>query len=248
MLKIAWLRHNKTGKSGFFGQSNIDAEQPTNSQITLIQEHLGQFFGPNVDVDIYFSTLKRTHQGWKALKHGIEKKSLFNIVQESQLSFLNEQNFGILEGLNFAEISTHKPDLAKDIHLAMQQDPAGFRPDQGESFVDLCKRFDQGFQEHFINLKTNIASQTNPHHKNILCIAHAGIIRAQLRLALGLSHHKALSIAIAPFSLTLLHCFNNHDLDNSYNQHKIMDQSQKHQSLGFDCLEWSLEATNIKAL
>ena len=92
-----------------------------------------------------------------------------------------EQDFGTWEGLPFADL----PDLGS---LSLP-DLAQHRPPQGESFADVCARVQPA-------LLSFTAAQS-------VLIVHAGVIRAALGLALGLSH-LGLSFQIAPLSLTRL--------------------------------------------
>ncbi|MEO5621429.1 MAG: histidine phosphatase family protein [Cypionkella sp.] len=94
-----------------------------------------------------------------------------------------EQDFGTWEDQPYAGL----PDLGP-LSLA---DLAAHRPPQGESFNDLTARVAPVFD----------ALLTQPGTSIIL--AHAGVIRAALGLALGQSH-LGLAFQIAPLSLTRL--------------------------------------------
>ncbi|MDZ7905518.1 MAG: histidine phosphatase family protein [Cypionkella sp.] len=92
-----------------------------------------------------------------------------------------EQDFGAWEGLPYADL----PDIGPLQGAALAQ----FAPPQGESFADLCARvwpFYQGLGAG--------------HH---VIVAHAGVIRAALGLALGAAH-LGLGFSLAPLSLTRL--------------------------------------------
>lgn len=90
-----------------------------------------------------------------------------------------EQDFGAWEGLPYAEL----PDLGP---LTTNQ-LAHHRPEAGESFVDLCAR---------------ITPALRALTRDTLIVAHAGTVRAALSLVAG---NGALSFAVAPLSLTILH-------------------------------------------
>jgi alpha-ribazole phosphatase len=94
-----------------------------------------------------------------------------------------EQDFGTWEDQPYADL----PDLGP-LPLA---DLAAHRPPQGESFNDLAARVAPVFDA--------ILAQPGPS----IILAHAGIIRAALGLALGQSH-LGLAFQIAPLSLTRL--------------------------------------------
>lgn len=96
-----------------------------------------------------------------------------------------EQDFGAWEDQPYADL----PDLGP-LSLA---DLAAHRPPDGESFADLAARVAPVFEA--------LQSQSGP----LIILAHAGVIRAALGLALGQSC-LGLAFQIAPLSHTRLIC------------------------------------------
>ncbi|WGT51421.1 histidine phosphatase family protein [Thioclava nitratireducens] len=97
-----------------------------------------------------------------------------------------EQDFGDWEGIPFDQL----PDLG-----AMSgADLARHRPPGGESFADLCARVAPALQE--------IAWQGG----QVAVMAHAGVVRAALALALG-QEAPALSFRVDPLSVTRITAF-----------------------------------------
>ncbi len=94
---------------------------------------------------------------------------------------LREQDFGDWEGVPFADLP--------DIGPLPQPDLAAFAPPNGESFQTLCAR-------------AAPALMALPAGRHIV-VAHAGIVRAALGLALG-APHLGLGFSVAPLSLTRL--------------------------------------------
>lgn len=94
-----------------------------------------------------------------------------------------EQDFGAWEGVAFGDL----PDLG-DLALA---DLAACRPPGGQSFLDLCQIVTPAVQD--------LATRSG----RVAVLAHAGVIRAALGLALG-SAERGLAFQIAPLSLTRL--------------------------------------------
>lgn len=90
-----------------------------------------------------------------------------------------EQDFGDWEGMIFADL----PDLGP----MSQDDLATHRPPGGESFADLCAR--------------TAPVLRSAQGGRVAIIAHAGVVRAGLALALG-SIPAALGFEVAPLSLT----------------------------------------------
>ncbi|MCV2872766.1 histidine phosphatase family protein [Defluviimonas sp. WL0050] len=90
-----------------------------------------------------------------------------------------EQDFGDWEGMAFTDL----PDLGAISSSAL----ATYRPPGGESFSDLCTRIAPVLS----------AAQGG----SVAIVAHAGVVRAGLALALG-SAPAALGFEVAPLSLT----------------------------------------------
>lgn len=99
-----------------------------------------------------------------------------------------EQDFGVQEGMAFADL----PDLGP---MALE-DLARIRATGGESFVDMVARTEPALMDLFRQVQ-----QSGP----IAVVAHAGTARAALGLALG-QPHLGLSFEIEPLSLTRLRC------------------------------------------
>lgn len=94
-----------------------------------------------------------------------------------------EQDFGAWEGVAFSDL----PDLG----ALSTAEIAAHRPPEGESFADLYHRVAPSLLA-FSRLAGRVA-----------VVAHAGVIRAALGLALGRAEH-GLAFQVAPLSLTRL--------------------------------------------
>lgn len=93
-----------------------------------------------------------------------------------------EQDFGAWEGMGFE----HIPDLGP----LPRADLAAHRPARGESFLDLAARVAAGLEA---------VTVAGP----VVIIAHAGVIRAALGMALG-EPSQGLAFAVDPLSMTRL--------------------------------------------
>ena len=93
-----------------------------------------------------------------------------------------EQDFGAWEGRRFEDL----PDIGALSAAAL----AAHRPPGGESFDDLCARVAPVLAE--VGTAGRVA-----------VVAHAGVVRASLALALGATA-PALAFEVAPLSLTRL--------------------------------------------
>jgi alpha-ribazole phosphatase len=100
----------------------------------------------------------------------------------TRLSVLAEQNFGVMEGKAYDQVQL--PDGAEAL--------AAWRPENGESFGDVIARV-RGFLD-------GAAPTGGP----VCVIAHAGVIRAALAIALDLAPARALSISVEHLSATAL--------------------------------------------
>ncbi|HPE25702.1 histidine phosphatase family protein [Albidovulum sp.] len=94
-----------------------------------------------------------------------------------------EQHFGEWEGRAHADI----PDIGPLSGQAL----AAHRPPSGESFVDLCRRAGPAIE------------RAADHPGRVAIVAHAGIVRAALALALG-DPAAALVFDVSPLSATRL--------------------------------------------
>lgn len=98
------------------------------------------------------------------------------------LPTLWEQDFGAWEGKSYAQI----PDLGPMTRAGL----AAHRPPEGESFLDLYARIE--------------ATQPNLGTTGrVAVVAHAGVIRAFLGMALG-APEQGLAFAVDPLSLTVV--------------------------------------------
>lgn len=94
-----------------------------------------------------------------------------------------EQNFGDWEDRDYADL----PDLG----ALTTTDLATHQPPKGESFLDVAKRC------------SPVIMATAAQGGKVVIVAHAGVIRAALGLALGVTH-AGLAFQIAPLSMTTL--------------------------------------------
>ncbi len=100
-----------------------------------------------------------------------------------------EQDFGDWEGRGY-------DDPAIRDHAAFWADPGRVAPPGGESFADVLAR-----------IRPAIAREIDGATGPIVCVSHAGVIRAALALALDLDANSALRFHIAPLSTTKLTWF-----------------------------------------
>ena len=106
---------------------------------------------------------------------------------------LKEQSFGEWQGRTYAELGAFGHGGTAASHRFWLA-PAHETPPGGESFVDVISR-----------VSTAMESLSARHAgKDIVCVAHAGTIRAALAVVLGLTPEAALAFTIDTLSLTRL--------------------------------------------
>lgn len=178
-----WIRHAPVVDAHLgrlYGQTDVDADVKTHEmEVRILAPKL-----PSGAVWIT-SNLRRTHQTAEALWHaGAERMEPF--IEPN----FAEQAFGIWSDRTWTEIEAMDERGARTFWDA----PAHARaPGKGaENFIEVCAR-----------VTTRIRSLNREYAgRNIVCIAHAGPIRAALALALNLTAERALNLDIKNTSLT----------------------------------------------
>lgn len=95
---------------------------------------------------------------------------------------LREQNFGDWEG------APHNVAPADD---PFWRDPAHTAPPGGESYAELIERV-RGVVDGHVDLDS----------EDVVVVAHAGVVRAAIAVAIGLPPASALGFEVAPLSIT----------------------------------------------
>jgi len=130
------------------------------------------------------SPMSRCRQTADALLQGSHNP---NVMPDINPAFV-EQDFGAWE-----ELSYDTPAIRDAVDF--WQDPGNTAPLEGESFAAMASRVQKeiialGDHEDFSGVE------------NIVVVAHAGVIRAAVALALDLTPEQALRLQVDPLSLT----------------------------------------------
>lgn len=99
-----------------------------------------------------------------------------------------EQDFGLWEGRVHAEIEAAEPEA----YAAFWRQPARARPPGGERYADVIARVAATVD------RISAEADTRP----VVVVAHAGVVRAALAQALGLTPEQSISFVVDPLSLT----------------------------------------------
>ena len=118
-------------------------------------------------------------------------EALFAEANWQIMEDFREQNFGDWENCSYDQ-----PEIRNS--GAFWRDPGNTAPPGGESFAHMSDR-----------VQTAISGQQTSGDK--IVVAHAGVIRAAVALALELAPHQALRLQIDPLSLTRMTWFEDPD-------------------------------------
>lgn len=169
-----WVRHAPTAAKGFVGWTDAAADLSDGEAVARLRGTLPD------DARVLTSDLRRAVATEAALRRSGWAAPVASPA-------LREQNFGDWDGLDAASVAG-----ADHARLdAFWADMAGARPPGGESFADLIDRVGQV-----------IRAENAAQGGDVVVVAHAGVIRAALAVALDLPPGRALGFDIAPLSLT----------------------------------------------
>ncbi|TCS65141.1 histidine phosphatase family protein [Varunaivibrio sulfuroxidans] len=179
-----WVRHAPVAApyAGLvYGARDVPCDLSETCAVAAVAERLP------MDAVWVTSALSRTVATAAALRRAPEGARPF------ALAALNEQSFGDWQGRAWRRIETED----KTRYDAFWADPGRAAPPGGESFAALAARAGEA-----------IAALNVAHGgRDIIAVAHAGVIRAALALALDIPAHKALPIAVDTLSISRIDCF-----------------------------------------
>lgn len=118
----------------------------------------------------------------------------------SRSARLREQHFGRWETRTHDDVARHEPAHAE----AFWRQPGEANAPEGESFADVRQRVAGAIADEHDRPSTGDG-------RDVVCVAHAGAVRAALCVALHLPPERALAFSIAPLSLTRLDWFSGAD-------------------------------------
>lgn len=170
-----WIRHAATDARGLIGWTDAPADLSDLDALARRRKGLPK------TARLLTSDLRRSRdtaaalycEGWSATQ---------------PIKALREMNMGAWEGL------THDAVPEKEAQ-AFWRAPADVAPPNGESFSTVCHRVTEV-------IRAENAAAEGAKVKDIVAVAHAGVVRAALGLALNLDPERALCFEVAPLSLT----------------------------------------------
>lgn len=169
-----WVRHGPTHQKTFTGWRDVPADLSDTAAIERLSAHLP------ASAVMVSSDLSRA----------VETLASLNLSGEVLPPFkkLREIDFGIWDGMAWKDIEAQYPEESR----AFWENPGDLAAPRGESWNQMSARVNQT-----VDYLTKRYSG-----RDIVCVAHLGVIVTQVQRALGISAYEALSYSIDPLSVT----------------------------------------------
>ena len=178
-MKLFLVRHGETDwnlAQRFQGHSDVPLNQVGLRQAQALRDRLSD----ETITSIYSSDLGRAYETAKIIANGKN-----NLQSDARL---REVHFGDWEGLTYYEIQAKFPEQL----LAWEQDAYKTAPPNGETLEQLVEHTQSILNDFLVNHKD----------ETILIVAHGGVIRVLICLALNLpaTMHWQFQVALASLS------------------------------------------------
>lgn len=171
-----WVRHGPTHADGLIGWTDLAADLSDTQAIARLDAHLPS------DALVVSSDLSRCIQTANAIAGTRERLAPTRAIREL--------NFGDWEAKTFSDVAAADPDLAR----AYWSDPGDISPPNGESWNQTSERV-----ADFVAATSHVYKG-----RNIIAVAHFGVILTQLQRAARMKAKSALSYKIDNLSVTRL--------------------------------------------
>ncbi len=176
MTRLWWVRHGPTHSKAFAGWRDIPADLSDAAALARLNAHLPQ------GALLISSDLIRATATADALSIGRER-----LPHDPAL---REFHFGDWDGMTFTQVAARWPDLSRQYW----EEPGHVCPPNGESWHQAEAR---------IHAATDALILAHPG-RDIVAVAHFGVILTQVQRAAGLSPYDALAQRIDNLSVTCL--------------------------------------------
>jgi alpha-ribazole phosphatase len=176
MTRFWWVRHGPTHEKAFAGWRDVPADLSDHASIARLDAHLPR------GALLISSDLIRATATAAVLAQGRHPLPA--------TPALREFNLGAWDGKCFDEVAASHPKLSR----AYWEAPGDVAPPQGESWNAAAAR-----------VSGQVASLLSAHQgRDIVVVAHIGVILTQVQVALGISAAQALGYKIDNLSVTCL--------------------------------------------
>lgn len=176
MTRFFWVRHGPTHSRALIGRTDLPADLSDRAALDRLSAFLP------TDAVVVSSDLLRAVATANALQAARDRLP-------HEPSF-REFDFGDWEGLPAAEVATRWPEESR----AYWERPGDSAPPNGESWNAAAAR---------VSSAASRLAQAHPG-RNIVAVAHFGVILTQLQRARGCSAYEVLAQRIEPLSVTCL--------------------------------------------
>jgi alpha-ribazole phosphatase len=174
MTRLWWVRHGPTHEKTLVGWRDVPADLSDQPRLARLADYLPQ------DGVIVASDLSRAAATADAI--GGARQRL------PDRRDLREMDFGIWDGMDWRDIAARDPELSR----RFWETPGDLRAPGGESWHDLTARLRDAVDDL-------IADFTG---RDIIIVAHMGVIMAQIQRAGGMTAYQALGHRIDNLSVT----------------------------------------------
>lgn len=174
VTRLWWVRHGPTHEKAFVGWRDVPADLSDRAALDRLHAHLPQ------GAVLISSDLIRaiaTADAIAATRHRLPHDPA-----------LRELHFGDWDGKHWAEVAATHPDLSR----AYWEDPGDHAPPNGESWNEAAAR-----------VQSAVTRLIAAHQgRDIVIVAHFGVILTQIQRALGCSGAEVLAHSIDNLSVT----------------------------------------------
>lgn len=170
-----WVRHGPTHAKSFVGWRDVPADLSDTRQIARLRAHLP------TDAVLVSSDLARARD----TAHALQADSHHRLPHDPHL---REIHFGIWDGMHFEDIAARDPDLSRNFW----ENPGTVTAPGGESWDSAAARV----QGAVARISTAYPG------RDIIAVAHFGVILTQVQRALQISAYETLAHRINNFSVT----------------------------------------------
>jgi alpha-ribazole phosphatase len=175
VTRFWWVRHGPTHEKTFVGWRDVPADLTDHSRIARLSAHLP------MGAALIASDLSRASATADCIAAGRHRLA--------DSAALREFNLGDWDGKHFSEVAETHPALSS----AYWESPGTHAPPNGESWNTAATRVDAA-----------VAALLTHPARDIIIVAHIGVILTQVQRALGVTPYQALSHKIDNLSVTQL--------------------------------------------
>lgn len=169
-----WVRHGPTHAKNMVGWRDLPVDLSDTAQITRLSAHLPS------DAVVISSDLIRAVDTATAIQDTRPR-----LPHDPQL---REFHFGAWDGMHWSKISDRDPELSRQFW----ENPGDHMAPEGESWNQLSTRV------------SGVVDRLNGQHKDIIVVAHFGVILTQIARAAPMTPYQALGHKIDNYSVTRL--------------------------------------------